>query len=233
MYTSMPGCGVERMPETPARNTGAHLVYAELKRQILSLELRPGERIYEPAMASVLQVSRTPLREAIRKLISESLLEQQPTGGVLVPALDEAVMSELYEVRAAMESLMARNACLKATAEDIEVLRGILARNAAVVEFADEAMQQGMALHAKITAVAGNSWARRFHEQISSQMERYRHLTNSTQDRRAQALAQHRTLVDAVAGKNPDKAAKIAFDHVIAARDAAQRAISASGLIIP
>jgi DNA-binding GntR family transcriptional regulator len=220
------------MPEQTARNTGAHVVYAELKRQILSLELKPGERIYEPAMASALHISRTPLREAIRRLISESLLEQQPTGGVLVPALDDAVISELYEVRAAMESLMARNACIKATAADIEALRGILARNAAMVEFADDAMQQGMALHAKIAELAGNSWARRFHGQISSQMERYRHFTNSTQERRDQALTQHRTLVDAVAGKNPDKAAQIAFDHVIAARDAALRAISGKGIAV-
>ncbi|MFF2318796.1 GntR family transcriptional regulator [Arthrobacter sp. NPDC058097] len=218
------------MPDAPARNTGAHVAYAELKRQILTLKLKPGERIYEPAMAAALGVSRTPLREAIRRLISESLLEQQATGGVLVPELDEAVISELYEVRAAMESLMARNACLKATAADIEALQGILARNAALVEFADDAMHQGMALHAKIAEIAGNSWARRFHDQISSQMERYRHFTNSTQERRDQALTQHRTLVDAVAGGDPEKAAKTAFDHVIAARDAALRVISGPGL---
>lgn len=216
------------MPETPARNTGAHFVYSELKRQILTLELKPGERIYEPAMAAALQVSRTPLREAIRRLISESLLEQQPTGGVLVPTLDEAAISELYEVRAAMESLMARNACLKATAADIEELRGILARNAAVVEFADDAMQQGIALHSKIARIAGNSWARRFHDQISSQMERYRHFTNSTRERREQALAQHRTLVDAIAAGDAGKAAQMAFDHVLGARDAAVRAIAGS-----
>ena len=217
------------MPELSARNTGAHVVYAELKRRILSLELKPGERLYEPAMAASLQVSRTPLREAIRRLISENLLEQQPTGGVLVPALDEAVISELYEVRAAMESLMARNACLKATAGDVEALRDILARNAATVEFADEAMRQGMALHSKIAEIAGNSWAQRFHGQISSQMERYRHFTNSMQERRDQALAQHRTLVDAIAADKPEEAAAIAFNHVMAARDAALRAISGSG----
>lgn len=216
------------MPEIPARNTGAHFVYAELKRQILTLELKPGERIYEPAMAAALQVSRTPLREAIRRLISESLLEQQPTGGVLVPTLDETAISELYEVRAAMESLMARNACLKATAADIEELRGILARNAAVVEFADDAMQQGMALHSKIARIAGNSWAQRFHDQISSQMERYRHFTNSTRERREQALAQHRNLVDAIAAGDSGKAAQMAFDHVLGARDAAVRAIAGS-----
>ncbi|MET1085525.1 MAG: GntR family transcriptional regulator [Arthrobacter sp.] len=217
------------MPDSPARNTGAHLVYSELKRKILTLELKPGERLYEPAMASELQVSRTPLREAIRRLISENLLEQQPTGGVLVPVLDPAVISELYEVRAAIESLMARNACINATAADIEALQAILARNAALVEFADDAMQQGMALHAKIALIAGNSWARRFHGQVSSQMERYRHFTNSTLERREEALAQHRTLVDALAAGNPDQAAKMAFEHVMGARDAALNAISGSG----
>lgn len=217
------------MPESPTRNTGAHVVYAELKRQILNLELKPGERIYEPAMAAALQVSRTPLREAIRRLISEGLLEQQPTGGVLVPALDEAAISELYEVRAAMESLMARNACLNATPADVEALEAILERNAALVKFADDAMKQGMALHVKIAAIAGNSWARRFHGQISSHMERYRHFTNSTQERRDQALAQHRALVQALAGGDPDKAAKLAFDHVMGARDAAVRAMSGNG----
>jgi DNA-binding FadR family transcriptional regulator len=119
---------------------------------------------------------------------------------------------------------------VKATPEDIEDLRGILARNAALVEFADDAMQQGMALHAKIAAIAGNSWARRLHGQISSQMERYRHYTNSTQERRDQALEQHRELVDAIASGNPEAAAGMAFDHVLGARDAAVRAISgASG----
>jgi DNA-binding GntR family transcriptional regulator len=214
------------MSGATTRNTGADFVYGELKRQILSLELKPGERVYEPAMASALQVSRTPLREAIRRLISESLLEQQPTGGVLVPALDEAAISELYEVRAAMESLMARNACLKATLADIDALEAILERNAAMVGFADEAMKQGMSLHGKIAKIAGNAWARRFHDQISNQMERYRHFTNSTQERRDQALAQHRTLVAAVAAGDPDQAARIAFDHVIGARDAAVRAMS-------
>jgi len=214
------------LPETPARNTGAHVVYAELKRRILALELKPGERIYEPAMAAALHVSRTPLREAVRRLISESLLEQQPTGAVLVPVLDEAAISDLFEVRAAMESLMARNACLKATEADIEALRRILARNAAMVEFADDAMQQGMSLHAKIAEIAGNTWARRFHAQITGHMERYRHFTNSTQQRRDQALVQHRALVDAIAAGQPDQAARLAFDHVMAARDAAVRAMS-------
>lgn len=220
------------MVQSRSRNTGAHLVYEELKRQILSLELKPGERIYEPAMATALEVSRTPLREAIRRLITESLLEQQTTGGVVVPQLDTAAISELYDVRAAIESLMARDACAKATSADIENLEGIVARNAAMVEFADEAMKHGKSLHAAIAAISGNSWAQRFHEQISSQMERYRHFTNNSQERREQALAEHRLLVQALASGSPETVAKLAFDHVLAARDEALRAISGSNLLL-
>ncbi|MCP2048263.1 UNVERIFIED_ORG: DNA-binding GntR family transcriptional regulator [Paenarthrobacter nicotinovorans] len=218
------------MADPQPRNTGAHLVYSELKRRILSLELKPGERIYEPAMATELQVSRTPLREAIRRLISESLLEQQPTGGVLVPLLDAKAISELYDVRAALESLMAREACANATANDLDELRGIVARNAAMVEFPDEAMKYGVALHAAIVRIAGNSWARRFHEQIASQVERYRYFTNNAPERRDEALANHRLLVDAIAAKDAEKAARIAFDHVIGARDETLRVISRKGL---
>lgn len=218
------------MSEAQARNTGAHYVYGELKRRILDLELKPGERLYEPAMAAALRVSRTPLREAIRRLISESLLEQQPTGGVVVPALDETVISELYSVRAALESLMAREACAKATKADIEALEGIVERNAALVHFADETMKHGTALHAKIASIAGNSWARRFHDQISSQMERYRYFTNNAQQRRDVALAEHRVLLDAIAGGDPEEAARIAFSHVIGAKDEALRAISGRDL---
>jgi len=215
-----------------ARNTGAHLVYSELKRRILNLELTPGERIYEPAMATELQVSRTPLREAIRRLISEDLLEQQPTGGVLVPALDQKAIRELYDVRAALESLMAREACANATPGDIEKLNGILERNAAMVGFADEAMRYGVELHATIARIAGNSWAQRFHEQVGGHVRRYRHFTNNSADRREEALADHRALVEAIASKKPEKAAKTAFDHVIAAREETLRAISGSGLVI-
>ncbi|AFR30578.1 MULTISPECIES: GntR family transcriptional regulator [Micrococcaceae] len=220
------------MADPQPRNTGAHLVYGELKRQILSLELKPGERIYEPAMATALQVSRTPLREAIRRLISESLLEQQPTGGVMVPALDEKAISELYDVRAALESLMAREACANASAADLEELRGIVARNAAMVQFADEAMKYGVALHAAIARIAGNSWAQRFHGQIGSHVERYRYFTNNAPERRDEALANHRLLVEAIASKDPEKAAKIAFDHVIGARDETLRVISGTGLVV-
>src|SRR5687768_7582461 len=108
------------MTETSrTRTSGAHFVYVELKRQILDLELNPGERLYEPGLSKALNVSRTPLREAVRRLIAENLLEQQPTGGVVVPKLDPREVVELYDVRASLEGLMAAAACERATESDL------------------------------------------------------------------------------------------------------------------
>ncbi len=213
------------MAAQSTRYSGAHAVYTELKRRVMSLELAPGERLYEPALAESLDVSRTPLREAIRRLTAENLLEQQPTGGVVVPRLDPREIAELYDVRASLEGLMAREAARRATKDDLAVLDDILARNAALVGFADDAMDIGKRVHDAIARIAGNGWAVRLHEQIDDQMVRYRVVTNSTQDRRDAALREHRDICAAVASGEENHAATVAFEHVIAARDQALRAV--------
>jgi DNA-binding GntR family transcriptional regulator len=213
------------MAAQATRYSGAHAVYTELKRRIMNLELAPGERLYEPALAASLEVSRTPLREAIRRLTSEHLLSQQPTGGVVVPRLDPREIAELYDVRASLESLMAREATRRATKDDLAELDEILARNAALVGFADDAMDVGKRLHDTIARIADNGWAVRLHEQIADQMVRYRVVTNSSQTRRETALQEHRDIRAAVASGDPDHAATVAFDHVLSARDEALRAV--------
>jgi DNA-binding GntR family transcriptional regulator len=202
-------------------------VYVELKRRILELELEPGTRLHETALAAELQVSRTPLREAVRQLLAESLLEQLTTGGVVVPKLDAKEIADLYEVRASLEGLMASQACKVATADDLASLAALVERNAALVNLADDAMKAGKAIHARINEIADNSWAVRLHEQVSNQMQRYRVYTNRTQARREVALAEHRKIVDAIAAGDPSFARDIAFDHVLGARDEALRAITA------
>ena len=66
------------MVDRPRRASGGQLVYTELRRQILDLELKPGQRLFEPELAARMQVSRTPLREALRLLLAEDLLDQLP-----------------------------------------------------------------------------------------------------------------------------------------------------------
>lgn len=213
------------MAETTMRGSGSQYAYTELRRRILSLEIKPGSRLFEESVATSLGVSRTPVREALRQLVSENLLERQPTGGLAVPELDETDISQLYDVRAALEALMASDAARRATAEDIRELEGIVARNAALIDFPEEAMRTGQALHSAIAAIAGNAWATRLHGQVTSQMERYQRFTNYNDDRRHAALAQHRALVELLADHDAEGAGRMAQQHVLDARDEAVRAI--------
>ena len=101
---------MERTNGGMQRASGAQLVYGELRERILDLRLEPGARLHEAELAAELRVSRTPLREALRMLLAEDLVEQLPTGGMLVRRLDLQDMRELYAVRAALEGLAAREA---------------------------------------------------------------------------------------------------------------------------
>ena len=96
------------------RASGAQLVYGELRERILDLSLEPGARLHEAELAAQLRVSRTPLREALRMLLAEDLVEQLPTGGMLVRRLDLQDMRELYAVRAALEGHRALFEALRA-----------------------------------------------------------------------------------------------------------------------
>jgi DNA-binding GntR family transcriptional regulator len=218
------------MTERAMRVSGGQLVYAELKRQILNLDLIPGTRLYEPELSEQLQVSRTPLREAIKLLLAEDLLEQLPTGGVVVRPLSTRDIEELYTIRAALEGIQAGQAARKASPADLRDLDEIVQRNALLVGFADEAMRVGHSLHQRIGAVADNTWAARMHAQVEAHMSRNQKLTNYTQERRDRALAEHRAIVDYITAHDEVAAADAARQHVLNARDEALLAMELRGL---
>src|SRR5262245_782040 len=180
------------------RASGGQLVYAELRRRILALELAPGQRLYEPELAAHLNVSRTPLREALRLLLAEDLIDQLPTGGMVVRLLSATDIEELYGVRAALEGLIAAEAAKRLDDAGAAALRGLLARNERLVDLQDDAMHAGHEFHLGIAEIAGHAWASRLHRQIDGHMMRYRAFTNRSQVRRSAALEEHRAILDAL-----------------------------------
>lgn len=213
------------MVERPRRASGGQLVYTELRRRILDLELRPGQRLYEPELSAELQVSRTPLREALRLLLAEDLLDQLPTGGMVVRALSATEIEELYSVRAVLEGLMAAEAAARLDAAGEERLRSLVARNERLVELPEDAMNAGHDFHLAIAEVAGHSWASRLHGQVDGQMARYRAFTNQSQERRSAALSEHQAILTALVDRDAGRARELAEQHVLAARDTALTAI--------
>lgn len=215
------------MNSSPLRRaSGSQLVYSELRRRILAMELEPGARLGETELAAALGVSRTPFREAVRLLLAEGLLEQLPTGGVVVRGISADDVQELYGVRAALEGLLTQEAATRATPADLARLETLLDRNARLVDLPQEAMRAGHELHEAIAGIAANSWAVRLHAQVDVQMARYRVFTNETQERRTHALAEHGEIVATIRAADPEAARRAAEQHVLNARDVAVAAVA-------
>jgi len=230
------------MPQPARRASGAHLVYGELRRRILDLELRPGQRLNEQELSTALNVSRTPLREALRLLLAEDLIDQLPTGGMVVRSLSATDIRELYGVRAVLEGLIAAEAAQRLTDADAVALRGLLVRNERLVDLPDDAMHAGHDFHLRIAEVAGHEWASRLHGQVDVHMTRYRPFSNRTQERRSTALAEHEAILDALLARDAARVRALAEAHVLHARDAAlatlgrqldEIGVSAGGTVAP
>jgi len=108
-------------PSTPpadapaARDTVHAQVHAAMKRALMRGVFKPGQKITIRGVAAALGTSATPAREAIRRLAGEGALEHLRSGTARLPALDRARLSEITDVRVALESLAARHAALRAT----------------------------------------------------------------------------------------------------------------------
>jgi DNA-binding GntR family transcriptional regulator len=199
------------------RASGAQLVYGELRERILNLSLEPGARLHEAELAAELRVSRTPLREALRMLLAEDLVEQLPTGGMLVRRLDLQDMRELYAVRAALESLAAREACQRLTDADLDVLESLVEQMRLLVDHPAELTRLGGEFHAAIAVIAGNRRCQQLLRQLHGHMRRYHALSSRREPRRRAALEDHRALFEALRARDPEAAERTVRDHVLAA----------------
>ena len=99
------------------------VVFNTLRQAILRGELKPGERLLEIHLANKLGVSRTPIREAVRKLELENLVIMIPRKGAVVAEITEKSLRDVLEVRRALEALVVKLACEKITDEEIEELK--------------------------------------------------------------------------------------------------------------
>ena len=200
---------------------GAHhqplrqVVTDALRKAILSNRLKPGERLVEEQLAADLGVSRNPVREALRVLESEGLVEISPRRGASVTNVSEEEAQEIVEVRAAMEGLCARLAarrCTPALKADIEKLldRGERAAAADDTPALEKIHSQ---VHA-LTARAGHN--RHLAAFVQSLRDKTDWLYASSVTWRAQqSWREHAAILRAVAGGDEELAAVLASRHVI------------------
>jgi DNA-binding GntR family transcriptional regulator len=207
-------------------------VYKALRDAIVSGRLKRGERIVEDKICSELGVSRSPLREALRKLEGEGLVTILPRRGAVVTDLSQEDLRELFDVREVLEGLSASLAAALISPEELDELDGICAAMEKGIRARDiqTVTQLNGRFHELITKASRNRWIRDFMTSIRAQTQ---HVYRSSIENPARApgsVAEHRAIVQALREHDSQRAEMLARQHVQSARSAAiPSAISRAG----
>ncbi len=200
--------------ERPSDQPLGEYVHQEVKRSILDGVYRAGERIRESDITAQLGVSRTPVREAFRRLQSEGLLKFEPQRGAVVADLNRQEVAELYAMRQFMEGFAARLAAQHATDSEIEAIEYILEQTKIVDDKIHEFNQINWELHHAIYAAAHNRFLIRSFEALSDSMSLLRGAKYIPPGRPDKLYEEHRQIVDAIKNRDPDAADAAAQNHV-------------------
>ncbi|GAA1402808.1 MULTISPECIES: GntR family transcriptional regulator [Oerskovia] len=196
------------------RQSGARAVYDLLRQRIIDGTLAADARLTEPVLSAQLGVSRTPVREALRLLQAEALVVEQPTGGVRVAPLAVTDLHRVYDVRARLEGLLARDACERARPADVERLSRLVDLMDAVRDHEDEVLRIGAQFHGEIAALADNRWCSELLRQIRGHVDRYRSLSARERVGTTDHVDEHREVASAIASGDPDAAERAMREHI-------------------
>lgn len=212
------------MPED-AKETGTRQgqdAYQRLIAAIRAGELGPGDRLIETDLAGRLGISRTPVREAIRRLESDGLVTHLPRTGATVRHLDYAEITELYEMRAVLEGTAARFAARVASDVELDELEAINAEMPAATSSAAlyEANRQ---FHAVLLNAARNRYLVKSVESIQTTLLILGPSTMEEGGRPEAAIAEHAALIEALRARDPVAAEARMRAHIEAAHRARLR----------
>ncbi len=180
------------------------IAYDVLKKAIITGEISAGERIVETEYADRLHISRTPLREALRKLERDGLVEYVMRRGVVVHAFTTEDVDQIYTIRNSLEMLTLPYIIAKATPEDIASLREKLAAMDAMMEKDDIEGVSPLArdFHSCLTAISGKNRILRVIEGQDEYIRRFSAMAIRQESRRSAAHEEHHRLVDLVEQKD-------------------------------
>ena len=202
--------------KTPRAAGGVPLaehVHAALKKALHSGRFEPGERIREEAVAAWLEVSRTPVREALRRLVSDNLLVVTEHG-LAVPQLNRDQIFELYAMREVLEGAAAALAAQHASAAEIDFLNEILREQAGAKTDAARLLAINKELHGCIYRAADNRYLVRTLQSLQDELEQLRGTTFAWPGRPRDALKEHQAIVQAIAHQDAAAAETAARLHV-------------------
>ena len=196
------------------------IIFEHLRQEFLSGHVKPGDRLIERDIAAKLNVSRTPVREALRKLESEGFVEYLPRKGMIVRGFNLSEIKEIYDIRKELECLAVRNAIQNMTEQDAQVIQGIL-RQLEDHEYSDQAENMSARFNLFddcILNMAQMPMVRSFIGILRDSLTRYKKINLSHAPRRKTAIEEHKAILRAMLEKDIPLAEKLTIEHIENAR---------------
>ena len=209
----------------------ADQIYDNLKKSIISGQLRPGYRLFEVKVAESYHVSRTPVREAFRRLEQDFLVQRLAQGGVKVTEVDPASVEDLFGIRTVLEEYAIKLACERITPEQIAALREIKAQAFQALELyhSEEVSHEYMLkrffelnslFHESIYTATGSNYLVNLFANIRGIMMGMRSISLRAEKEAIQTWEEHSRLIDLLEQRNKPEAVRLIKNHI--ARSASQ-----------
>ncbi|MDQ0314373.1 GntR family transcriptional regulator [Amorphus orientalis] len=192
------------------------IAYETLKQQIITCELHPGEVLSEAAVSAALNIGRTPVHQALDRLMIDGLVEVLPRKGVIVRPLSLHEAVEIIDVRLLNETYCVRLAAQHADRSDIAALRRNLDRmhDAAERRETAELMQLDREFHATISAAGRNSILADFLSNLHDRAQRFWFVSLRAADHDRRVCEQHASIIEGIAAHDADAAVEAMRFHI-------------------
>jgi DNA-binding GntR family transcriptional regulator len=199
-------------------------IHDEVRQMAVEYRFKPGERLNEGDLSKELGVSRTPLREALNRLVAEGYLAFRPGQGFFCRGLSPSDVSDLYDARVAIETAAARLSCARAAPEEIETIRAFIASFQSRLDSSviDERVAFDEAFHMRLAALSHNAELQRILSNING---RIRFVRCIYMENRKIKNAEHLAILDLIESGDADAADRLVRKHIERRREEINAAV--------
>lgn len=200
------------------QRTGLHEeTTGRLRDLIVRGDLAPGETLVEAELSEALGISRTPLREALKLLASEGLVELRLNRSAMIAPIRQEEIDELFEAVGGIERLAAELAAQRMTDRDLEKLDLLQERMERLHDSGKlrDYFEINQQIHGFIVTCARNRALKSTHDWLLGRAERARFFALSSQERWDESVAEHRALLAALKARDPERAGRVLAQHVV------------------
>ncbi|MGE5525445.1 MAG: GntR family transcriptional regulator [Rhodospirillaceae bacterium] len=187
-----------------------------LRELIMRGDLAPGTKLNERVLCEQLGISRTPLREALKYLASEGLVELLPNRGAIVAPLEPARLQQIFAVLEALEGLAGELACRNATEDQLREIRALhfeMLAHHARHELA-EYFRCNQEIHIRIVEATGNEPLAQIYRALNANARRARYMANLSQERWDKAVEEHNDILDALTRRDAARLQRLLREHL-------------------